>query len=155
MPNHFHFMIQPKPEGCKSIVLKEKISHLQILSKTIGKTLSSYTQAINIENNTTGNLFQKKTKAKCLTNELIIEPCYTYIDYLLNCFHYIHQNPVKAKIVTNPKYWSFSSWLDYYGLRNGTLCNKQMAMERMGLSHLDFRIIKEFKTDPKIIERIS
>ena len=43
MPNHFHFMLQPKKEGCKPIVLNEKTTHLQGLSKTIGKTLSSYT----------------------------------------------------------------------------------------------------------------
>jgi hypothetical protein len=52
MPNHFHFMLQPKNEGCETIVLKEKSTHLQVLSKTIGKTLSSYTQAINIQNKT-------------------------------------------------------------------------------------------------------
>jgi hypothetical protein len=64
-----HFMLQPKKEGCKPIVLKERVTHLQILSRAIGKTLSSYTQAINIQNNTTGNLFQKKTKGKCLTEQ--------------------------------------------------------------------------------------
>ena len=67
MPNHFHFMIVPNNEGCKNIILGDKITHMQNLSKTIGKTLSSYTKAINIQNQTTGNLFQKKTQAKCLT----------------------------------------------------------------------------------------
>jgi len=60
MPNHFHFMLLAKPDGCKNIILKDQPSHLQKLSKVIGKTLSSYTMAIHIQNETTGNLFQKK-----------------------------------------------------------------------------------------------
>ena len=66
MPNHFHFMIVPTEEACENIYLGAKLSDLQNLSSTIGKTLSSYTKAINIQNQTKGNLFQKKTKAKNL-----------------------------------------------------------------------------------------
>src|SRR5688572_18950267 len=56
MPNHFHFMIMAHETGCEEIIIKERQTHLQQLSKVIGKTLSSYTQAINIQNKTTGNL---------------------------------------------------------------------------------------------------
>lgn len=62
MPNHFHFIIVPNEEGCRNIVLKERETHMQALSKAIGKTLSSYTQAINIEQTRTGNLFKRKQK---------------------------------------------------------------------------------------------
>jgi putative transposase len=139
MPNHFHFMLQPKKEGCKPIVLKERVTHMQILSKAIGKTLSSYTQAINIQNNTTGNLFQKKTKAKCLTEQSIIEPPYHTKDYLTNCFFYIHNNPLTANLVTDLSQWPYSSWPDYYGLRNGTLCNIEEAMNQIGFREIDFK----------------
>ena len=60
MPNHFHFMIIPNENGCIELMIGDKPSNMQNLSKAIGKTLSSYTKAINIQNNTTGNLFQKK-----------------------------------------------------------------------------------------------
>jgi putative transposase len=63
MPNHFHFMIIPNMEGCKQILLGDKLTHIQRLSKAIGKTLSSYTMAINNQNQSKGNLFQKKTKS--------------------------------------------------------------------------------------------
>ena len=43
MPNHFHFMLQSKPEGCGNIKILGQSTYLQILSKTIGKTLISYT----------------------------------------------------------------------------------------------------------------
>ena len=124
MPNHFHFMLQPKPEGCIPIKQQDKLSHLQVLSKTIGKTLCSYTQAINIQNKTTGTLFQKKTKAKCLTNISLTFPKYTSQDYLANCFYYIHNNPLIAGLVNELKGWPYSSWPDYYGYRIGTLNNK-------------------------------
>ena len=92
MPNHFHFMLMPNEEGCKNITLGEKITHMQNFSKAIGKTLSSYTKAINIQNQTTGNLFQKKTQAKDL-NANKAQGKFSTHDYLLTCFYYIHQNP--------------------------------------------------------------
>jgi len=138
MPNHFHFMLQPKKEGCEFIVLKEKSTHLQNLSKTIGKTLSSYTQAINIQNHTTGNLFQKKTKAKCLSEQFIATSSSRNSDYLTNCFFYIHNNPLAANITQDLRQWPYSSWADYYGFRNGTLCNIPQAMQRIGFNEKDF-----------------
>jgi putative transposase len=130
MPNHFHFLIQPNRTACNLLTLKGKETHLQVLSKTIGKTLSSYTQAINIENQRTGNLFQKKTKAKILENE-------TLHDYLITCFYYIHFNPVEAGLVAAEHEWEFSSFRDYTGLRNGTLCNKELLIRTAG-GELDF-----------------
>ena len=151
MPNHFHFMLQPKTEGCELMVLQGRTTHLQLLSKTIGKTLSSYAQAINIQNNTTGNLFQKKTKAKCLTEQSTNEPYYGIKDYLTNCFLYIHNNPIEANITSDLSQWPYSSWPDYYGFRNGSLCNVTLAMERIGFTEIDFNSTMYQKPDRKII----
>ena len=138
MPNHFHFMLQPTQKGCETVILKGKTTHLQLLSRTIGKTLSSYTQAINLQNRTTGNLFQKKTKAKCLTEPSNIATPFYVRDHLATCFFYIHNNPLAANIVADLKEWRYSSWPDYYGFRNGTLCNKQKAIQQLGLTEIDF-----------------
>ncbi len=139
MPNHFHFMIVPNEKACDNIFLGDKLTHLQNLSKTIGKTLSSYTKAINIQNETTGNLFQKKTKAKCLSEIQIFQNKFSARDYALTCFHYIHQNPLFANLVKELNEWKYSSYLDFYGYRNGTLCNKKLAIELLSLSLLDFK----------------
>lgn len=154
MPNHFHLMVHAKTAGCEKIVLKGQESHLQILSKAIGKTLSSYTQAINIQNNTIGNLFQKKTKAKCLTEPNLHLQCYTSRDYLLNCFYYIHQNPIESKIVANLKDWPYSSWHDYYCQRSRSICNKEIAMKKIGLSDIDLNPLTEIKIEEMIIKQI-
>ena len=153
MPNHFHFMIMAKPGGCENIILKDQPSHLQQLSKVIGKTLSSYTKAINIQNDTTGNLFQKKTKAKCLTCDNK-DKNYYHQDYLINCFHYIHNNPLESNLVSDLKDWPYSSWPDYYGSRNGAICNKELTIEKIGLSPNDFNFFKKPLIDKKIIELI-
>jgi len=89
---------------------------------------SSYAKGINKQLNRTGNLFQLQTKAK-FTNEAK--------DYSRTTFHYIHQNPVKAGLVKRPEEWSYSSYLDYAGLRNGTLCNREKARELFSLNEID------------------
>jgi putative transposase len=61
---------------------------MQELSYRIGILLSSYSQAINKQNQTTGSLFQQKTKAKDLFQ--YNEP--GKHNYIVNCMHYIHQN---------------------------------------------------------------
>lgn len=138
MPNHFHFMILANPEGYRNVVIGDKLTHMQNFSKAIGNTLSSYTKVINIKKRFTGNLFQKKTKAKCLSNTEANPGSY-FQDYLLTCFHYIHQNPLMANIVNDLRNWQYSSFPDYYDHRNGTLCNKLLAMELLLLSQTDFK----------------
>ena len=133
MPNHFHFILVPNEDGCRNIFLKEKETHMQELSKAIGKTLSSYTQAVNLELKRTGNLFQKKTKAKCLTDNNSPQ------DYLTACTHYIHNNAYAANLVSSPFDWTFCSLKDYAGLRNGTLCNKELLYQLSGLTEHDFK----------------
>ncbi|CAN5762157.1 transposase [soil metagenome] len=137
MPNHFHFMLVPNENACETIVLAEKASHLQYMSKQIGMTLSSYTKAINIQNSTSGNLFQKKTKAKILWTDPVINEPLNKIDFIITCFFYIHQNPLKAGLVNSLENWDHSSWQDYAGLRNGNLCNQEMLYRLAGLSKID------------------
>ncbi len=154
MPNHFHFMIVPNKEGCKNIILADKETHLQNLSKAIGITLSSYTKAINIQNQTTGNLFQKKTQAKCLSNIMLSGDSESPDNSLLTCFHYIHQNPLTANLVENLKDWQYSSYRDYYGYRNGTLCNKDLAMNILEVTEIDLKIEEVVSLNEEVISKI-
>jgi len=111
MPNHFHFLVHSdkRTTTTKLIGGKER----NILSEGIRNTLSSYTQAINKQNNSTGSLFQQNTKARPIAKD--------GKNYDLICLHYIHQNPVRAKLVTKMEDWPYSSFSDYCGLRTGTL----------------------------------
>ncbi|MEQ8973744.1 MAG: hypothetical protein RIE73_25550 [Coleofasciculus sp. C1-SOL-03] len=42
-------------------------------------------------------------------------------EYLIHLCRYIHLNPVKAGLVQQAEEWEFSSYLEYAGLRKGTL----------------------------------
>ena len=120
MPNHFHFILKIKQEGIQCFE-NERVDQLQYIAKAIGTLQSSYTQALNKQIGRRGNLFAHKVKAKSLTH--------TDNDYALNCFMYIHQNPKLAELVDKIEDWEFSSFPDFIGKRNGTLINKQIALE--------------------------
>jgi putative transposase len=122
MPNHFHFIIHAKEESCVSRPTFGG-KPMQELSYRLGVLLSSYSQAINKQNGTTGSLFQQKTKYKNLSEAK---------HYLIECMHYIHQNAFRAGLVNRIEYWPYSSFLDYAGLRQGILCNKSLLMELTG-----------------------
>ena len=144
MPNHFHFVLAPKPAGCTLLLQKGKEVHLQALAYAIGKTLSSYTRAINKEQDKTGVLFQKKTKAKCLYQE---ELSNCSDQYLFNCICYVHQNPVEAGLVAAAADWPFSSAADYLGKRAGTLCNKSLLYTSGGFTEQDLQQAVGYNAD--------
>jgi putative transposase len=134
MPNHFHLIIHANAESCKTRPAFGG-KPIQQLSYSIGKLLSSYSQAINKQNNTIGSLFQQKTKAK----ELITVRSNNWGgNYLTNAMHYCHQNPWKAGLVKKLEDWPYSSFLDYCGFKNDTLCNKQLLMELTGYDLKNF-----------------
>ncbi len=149
MPDHFHLMLVPKPEGLAasrgvrakrldetgdSPALQQRISHeFRIL-------LSSYTRAMNRRYKTRGALFRASTRKKPAYVAFLREPSTQLglslaelVPYLLTCFHYIHDNPVKDKLVISPTDWEFSSARDYAGLRPGTVCNYQLTEELIGI----------------------
>ena len=119
----------------KSIVERSSFGGkpMQELPYRIGILLSSYSQAINKQNKTTGSLFQQKTKAKVLA-ERIGEHLE---NYLVNCFHYLHRNPRNSDLVKEINHWPYSSYLDYAGLRNGTLCDIELFFSLTGLTTND------------------
>lgn len=120
MPNHFHLILNIKPEGVVFFKNK-KLDELQLLSRSIGTVLSSYTQALNKQYGRRGSLFAHKTQAKILND--------AKDEYALNCFMYVHQNPLLAKLVDKIEDWEFSSFPDYIGHTKGTLVNKQLGLD--------------------------
>lgn len=130
MPNHFHFLILANDQ---TVLTKNvKGDERNAFSEGIRIMLSSYTQAINNQENRKGSLFSQNTKCKCLTSEKEGE------NYPFICFNYIHQNPLRAKLVNRLEDWEYSSYKDYADLRRGTLCNQSIAKELIGYDDLDF-----------------
>ncbi|NEP57089.1 MAG: transposase [Symploca sp. SIO2G7] len=100
MSNHYHLLVYLRDET---------------LSKAMQSLSLSYTKAINQRFNRVGVLFQGRFQSIYVGED----------DYLLHLSRYIHLNPVKAGLVEQPGEWEFSSYLEYAGLRQGTLPNTE------------------------------
>ena len=128
MPDDFHLIINTNEHSCR-----ERPTFggkpMQELAYRTGVLLSSYSQAINKQNRTTGSLFQQKTKSILLSGTN---------GHLIECMHYIHQNPYRSGLVNTSEDWQFSSFLDYAGLREGKLCNKLLLMNLTGYNMENF-----------------
>ena len=128
MPNHFHFFVHSDERTINKKEIRGK--ERNVLSEGIRLLLSSYTQAINKQNKSSGSLFQQNTKAAPIVKGSI--------NYELTVFHYIHQNAYRAKLVDKMEDWEYSSFPDYCGKRNGSLCNRELAIKLLGLNMSTF-----------------
>lgn len=124
MDNHFHFLINTTEQS----VQEKQLGNIKIsaLNNGFRNLMSSYAQAINKQNKRTGSLFRPKTKHKLLESH--------QDEYPFICFQYIHQNPMVAGLVKKMEEWEFSSFLDYCGKRNGTICSKELAYKYLDVS---------------------
>lgn len=162
MPNHFHFLVVATETGCLPVNEKHRQS-LQVLPKHVGTLLSSYSQAINKQENRRGKLFSNNTTAKCLND---IEFYNTFIanrspirntptpDYVTICFNYIHQNPVMAGIVGTMEEWEFSSFRDFAGMRNGSLIDKKLAFQIVNIDPEDFYSQSQINLDESVLKKM-
>ncbi|MES2574463.1 MAG: transposase [Bacteroidota bacterium] len=110
MPNHFHFLIRVKSENEIETFVKvlnfdkgskqEKGLHSfdSVVSKQIGKFISSYSQAYNKNTNRHGALLESPFKRKRIVTE----------EYLRNLIIYIHLNTTDLK--QNFETYPFSSF---------------------------------------------
>lgn len=128
MPNHFHFLIYSTSDS--ATIKRNGNIDTTVLSNGFRLLQSFYAQAFNKRQNRSGSLFRQKTKAKGMSDG---DANYGYI-----AFNYIHQNPLKAKLVDKLADWNFSSYADYAGLRNGTLCDKELAASFIGFNMQSF-----------------
>ncbi len=128
MPNHFHFEIYATEQS--AAIKKVGNINSTILSNGFRLLQSNYAQYFNRRYDRTGSLFRQKTKAKGMSDGSLN---HGYI-----AFHYIHQNPLKASLVGRLENWEYSSYKDYAGLRNGSLCDKELAHQLIGFDKENF-----------------
>ncbi len=150
MPNHFHWLIITKESACEYLQFpttsgeSNNAEPRQRLSHQINILLRSYSRAINKQERRSGSLFRQHTKAKDGWIDEFTEAARrkngandfsfgTDNDYASQCFHYIHENPAEAGLVSIATDWQYSSARDFAGMRSGTLCNQLLAKELLGL----------------------
>ncbi|MBX3042095.1 MAG: transposase [Candidatus Kapabacteria bacterium] len=126
MPTHFHFLVRVKCFKKMDITFEVESIYSRTISDKIGILLSSYTKAINKRYNRHGSLFQNHSHAKPVPSD----------PYLITLLTYIHQNPVRSKMVNKAEQWVFSSYQDYIDLRNGTLPSKDIILKMIKKNEL-------------------
>jgi len=143
MPNHFHLMVLVRelelPRPSEGFAQSEALAY-RTINQSIGIMLRSYTNAINKQENRSGALFRKQTKAECVNCPKGIQPSFMSKDgiteiiqslpemqYPQVCFNYIHLNPVKARLVKKAEDLEFSSAGFYAGIRNEDIVNLEVA----------------------------
>ena len=157
MPNHFHFLIHANRKTIrlfrKKLAANEKPNSTLIemtrFSRGIQMLLSSYSKGINKKYSRSGSLFRQNTKSKRTSSELFSE------DYSLQCFIYIHNNPVTAGLVQHPDEWEFSSIREYMGLRDiNSICNVDLARKLLSLDRNEIQYLSSQDIPPYIIRKI-
>jgi putative transposase len=111
MPNHFHLMAYTS-DGFK----------FDSFSRRLAIMLRSYTRGVQVQQHFVGSLFQQNTRKKVLQ----------FQQDAFNCFQYIHQNPVKADLVTNLEHWEYSSFNEYL-FSAPNFCNVKLGRELLSL----------------------
>lgn len=93
MDNHAHILMKEGEE----------------LGKSVKRITVGYVQWHNDKYGRIGHLFQNRYKSETVEDE----------KYLIGVARYIHQNPVKAEIVTKAEDYKWSSYKDYITCYNG------------------------------------
>lgn len=121
MPTHYHILVRVKTQQTS-----EGLKTSEVVSKAVSLAMQkfgiSYTKAINKRFSRVGALFQGQFQGKPIKN----------YEHLLNLCIYIHANPVKDSLVALPEDWEFSNYLEWMGLREGTLVNHEFIKENFG-----------------------
>lgn len=115
MDNHLHILLQEIQES--SSVLIQRIS-------------SSYVIWYNRKHERCGHLFQERFKSEPVDTDR----------YFLTVLRYIHQNPVKGKIVNDVADYKWSSYNEY--IKGGRIIDKDAVLEMF--SNKRTEAIKEF-----------
>ena len=97
MPNHYHFLIRQEGDQAAGLLPQ--------------RVFNSYSKSYNKRYQHSGTLFEDNYKVKVFTKS----------SHLLHLCRYIHGNPVKDGLVSDPADWIYSNYLEWIGLRRGTL----------------------------------
>jgi putative transposase len=91
MPNHFHLLLKEPAQP-----LKDNVSNI---SQYLQQLQNAYAKYFALKYKHSGRVFQGVFKSKQVKDD----------SYYLQLIQYIHQNPVRKKLVKTPEHWPYSS----------------------------------------------
>jgi len=131
MPNHYHFLIQQTTD--------------KPVSDWLRKIFGGYTQAINKQQQRKGTLFEGRAKAILVNKE----------EYLIHLMRYIHNNPVKAGLVTHSHDWKYSNYSECAGIRTGSLYNKKFIIQNFNSTVEYKKYFEDYQAEIKTIKAMD
>lgn len=117
MPTHYHMLMRVKPSSEPSEGSGLSDGAHSPVSVAMMRLSVSYTMAINKRFGRVGSLFQGAFQARAITDS----------QYLFQICCYIHANPVKDGLVSDPANWPYSNYLEWIGERQGTLLDRSFV----------------------------
>ena len=74
--------------------------------------------------------------------------------YLLEITRYIHLNPVKAQLVTEPEDWAYSNYREWVGLRDSVLVDKVFVQDHFSSTEEYVTFVGDVEDELKNYEKI-
>jgi REP element-mobilizing transposase RayT len=105
MPNHYHFLIRQDGEHPAGLLPQ--------------RVFNSYSKAYNKRYGHHGTLFEDNYRVINILDTT----------HLLQLCRYIHDNPVKDGLVSDPADWVYSNYLEWIGKRSGTLFDPEFVRQ--------------------------
>jgi len=131
MPNHYHFLL--RQDGPFSI------------SDFMQAVFNSYTKAFNKAYHRSGTLFEGRFKAVHVDRD----------SYLLHLCRYIHRNPLDSGLVTQLEDWPYSNYLEWIGMRDGTLFDPEFVKVQFGSCQEYVLFVEDYDPSKKIDEKFK
>lgn len=133
MDNHVHLLIKEE---------------LESISESMKRICVSYSYYFNKKYSRVGHVFQDRFRSERIEND----------GYLLQCMRYIHNNPIKANMVTKPENFEFSSYNIYIDKDKDKLelITKKFILKLLSENYKDYisRFIK-FSSDADELDFID
>ena len=128
MSNHFHILLHAKDDTVGNIVKRIASSYVYYFNRKYGRD---------------GHLFKERFRS---------EPCEDWT-YFVTLLRYIHQNPVKAGMVSRVSDYEFTSWHEYLGRADFfPLCNVNVVLGRISIDELTALVDAPLDNDVSCIE---
>jgi len=120
LPNHFHFLVRQNSDNPAGLLVQH--------------TFNSYSKAYNKRYEHSGTLFERRYQAIPILDN----------GYLLHLCRYIHANPVFHGIAPSVEEWPYSNYLEWVGLREGTIIDHTFVDEHFDSARSYAEFVREY-----------
>lgn len=131
MPNHYHFLLRQESDWP--------------LSRFMQVLFNSYVQALNLQQGRTGTLFEGRFKHRCVDKS----------EYLIVLCRYIHRNPVRAGLVSEPEDWMYSDYREWIGVRDSELVDTEFVRDHFTSAEEYIKFVNDVEDEKKSYEKIK